>query len=246
LTAAKASDPAHGTATVAADGTFTYTPAAGYSGADSFTYTAGDGVASTPATVSITVSRTPAPAVNRAPVVVDDAFTTPQGTALHGPSLLANDSDPDGNPLTATKATDPSHGTVTVAPDGTFVYTPVSGYIGPDAFSYAASDGAATSVATASIMVTPSLQPPTTTKLTLTLKKLKKLKSGQRRLRASGKGPASVRVKLVVRLGKKKVATRTVKVSKGAWTTVFKLKRTGRYTVVATTGKQKRTARKRL
>jgi hypothetical protein len=66
-------------------------------------------------------------------------------------------------------------------------------------------------------------------------------------MRASGKGPAGARVKLVVSLGKKKVATRTVKVSKGAaWTTIFKLKRTGRYTVVATTGKEKRTARKRL
>jgi VCBS repeat-containing protein len=251
LTAAKASDPAHGTVTVALNGTFSYTPTAGYSGSDSFTYTAGDGVASTPATVSITVTPAPAPPpppVNRAPVVVDDAFTTPQGTALHGSSLLANDSDPDGNALTATKATDPSHGTVTVAPDGTFVYTPVSGYIGPDAFSYAASDGAATSVATASIMVTPSLQPPpAATKLTLKVAKLKRLKSGQRRMRASGKGPAGARVKLVVSLGKKKVATRTVKVSKGAaWTTIFKLKRTGRYTVVATTGKQKRTARKRL
>jgi hypothetical protein len=186
---------------------------------------------------------TPPPAANRAPVVVDDAFTTPQGTALQGPSLLANDSDPDGNPLTATKATDPSHGTVTVAPDGAFVYTPVSGYSGPDAFTYAAGDGAATSVGTASIMVTPSLQPPTATKLTLTLKKLK---GGKRRVRASGKGPAGARVKLVVRRGKKKVATRTVSVSKGRWTTVFKLKRSGRYTVVATTGRQKATARKRL
>jgi hypothetical protein len=179
----------------------------------------------------------------RAPIAVGDSYSVATDAVLNGSSLLANDSDPDGNPLTATKATDPSHGTVTVAPDGTFVYTPVSGYIGPDAFTYAAGDGATKTVGTSSIMVTPSLQPPTTTKLTLTLKKLKGV---QRGLRAAGKGPAGARVKLVVRLGKKKVATRTVKVSKGAWTTVFKLKRGGRYTVVATTGTQKRTVRKRL
>jgi hypothetical protein len=51
------SGPAHGTLTLNADGSFTYTPAAGYSGTDSFTYVANDGFAdSAPGTVTITIT----------------------------------------------------------------------------------------------------------------------------------------------------------------------------------------------
>ena len=63
LTAVRVSGPSHGTLTLNANGSFTYTPTAGYSGPDSFTYTANDGtVASSPATVSLTVQ---APATAR-------------------------------------------------------------------------------------------------------------------------------------------------------------------------------------
>ena len=48
LTVSAATAPAHGTATVNADGTITYTPAANYHGTDSFTYTIGDGTAGRP------------------------------------------------------------------------------------------------------------------------------------------------------------------------------------------------------
>ena len=64
LTAVLVSGPAHGTLTLNADGSFTYTPDANYNGSDSFTYKANDGSAdSNVATVSLTVS-----AVNDAPV----------------------------------------------------------------------------------------------------------------------------------------------------------------------------------
>jgi VCBS repeat-containing protein len=105
LTAELVDGPANGTATVAADGSFTYTPATDFNGTDSFTHRSFDGsLYGDPATVSITV--TP---VNDAPVAVDDSFTiaenervfdgpnpfTVYGITFNHTSLLANDSDID-------------------------------------------------------------------------------------------------------------------------------------------------------
>src|SRR6185312_14330587 len=90
LTAALVAQPAHGTVTLNADGSFSYTPAANYAGTDSFTYKASDGTAdSNVATVAITVS-----AVNDAPVAVDDVATTSEDAAVTG-NVLANDTDAD-------------------------------------------------------------------------------------------------------------------------------------------------------
>ena len=92
--------PAHGTATVNADGTVTYTPAANYHGADSFSYTIGDGNGGTAtATVSVTVT-----AANDGPVAVNDAATTAEDTAATI-AVLTNDTDLDGDTLTVTGVT---------------------------------------------------------------------------------------------------------------------------------------------
>ena len=56
--------------------------------------------------------------------------------------MLANDSDPDGDPLTAVLVTGPAHGTLTLNANGSFTYTPTANYTGPDSFIYRASDGA--------------------------------------------------------------------------------------------------------
>ena len=104
-----ATAPAHGTATVNADGTITYAPAANYHGADSFSYTIGDGNGGTAtATVSVTVTPT-----NDGPVAVDDAATTAEDTAVDV-AVLTNDTDLDGDTLTVSAATAPAHGTATV------------------------------------------------------------------------------------------------------------------------------------
>jgi VCBS repeat-containing protein len=260
LTAAKASDPSHGTVSVNANGTFTYTPAAGYTGPDSFTYTASDAALQDTGTVSITVT-----AVNHAPVTVGDAYSDAQDTVLSGTSVLANDSDPDGDPLTAAKASDPSHGAVTMNADGTFTYTPVAGYSGPDGFTYTASDGTLQTIGTVSIAVTPvaqQQQPPITqqplpdmstpgaqqpqiTKLTIRLKQLKK-RHGKRRLQASGAGPAGAAVRVALRRNGKWIGLRTVKATNGRWRVVFRFKRRGRYRVVATSGQQRASANKRI
>ena len=151
LTAIKLTDPAHGDLTFSADGSYTYVPHANYHGSDSFTYKANDGHAdSNVATVSITVN-----SVNDAPVAGDDADTTAEDTALNGSSVLANDSDVDGDTLTASLVAGPAHSSSFVLrSDGTYSYTPAANYHGSDSFTYKANDGTADSnTATVSIAV---------------------------------------------------------------------------------------------
>ena len=59
--------------------------------------------------------------------------------------MLANDTDPENNSLTASVTTQPTHGTLDFNSNGTFTYTPTQGYTGTDTFKYKASDGTATS-----------------------------------------------------------------------------------------------------
>src|SRR5262249_46391942 len=122
LTAILDSAPAHGTLTFNANGTFTYTPAANFNGTDTFTYHASDGqLSSKLATVTITV--TP---VNDPPVASADTFNATQDTplAIAAPGVLANDTDVEGDSLTAVLVGSTSHGTLTLNADGSFNYMP--------------------------------------------------------------------------------------------------------------------------
>ncbi|MCK1307185.1 MULTISPECIES: DUF4082 domain-containing protein [unclassified Bradyrhizobium] len=96
---------------------------------------------------------------DRPPVAVNDSgFTTTQNTALNIPAsaLLANDSDPDGDPLTITGVSSPANGTATFSAN-TVTFTPTTGYIGPASFTYAISDGrGGTAGASVSLTVTTS------------------------------------------------------------------------------------------
>jgi YD repeat-containing protein len=132
---------AHGTVVINSGVSLTYTPASGYSGADSFTYTISDGQGGTDtATVSVTVS----PAANQPPVAVDDSYdiVTPIGAGSQTATLyvLTNDSDPNGNPLTITALTTPTNYATAVIQSGNRVY--VTGIrIGTTTFNYTISDG---------------------------------------------------------------------------------------------------------
>jgi len=146
--------PAHGSVTL--DGaTATYTPALNFNGTDSFTFKANDGIAdSLLATVTILV--TP---VNDAPVAVDDAYEVDEDgvlTVLAAQGVLANDTDVDNDLLTATLVNGPAHGTLVLAEDGSFVYTPEANFNGTDSFTYKATDGTLESnLATVTITVNP-------------------------------------------------------------------------------------------
>ncbi len=150
--------PAHGTLSLAADGGFTYTPAANYNGSDSFTYRASDGtVNSNTVTVSLTIT-----AVNDAPTVVADAYSTNEDTALNKQPGDVRRARPTTATSRATPSrlilvTQPSHGSVSMFdPDGTFRYTPAANFNGTDTFTYRATDGTTTSApATVTITVTP-------------------------------------------------------------------------------------------
>src|ERR671911_657284 len=139
VTAVVVTGPSHGSLTLNADGSFSYTPAADFAGSDSFSYRASDGsLSSNPVTVTITVTAT-----NDPPTGTADAYTTAEDTVLtaSAPGVLGNDSDPDGDPLTAVLVTGPSHGTLSLNVDGSFSYTPAENFAGSDSFSYRASDG---------------------------------------------------------------------------------------------------------
>lgn len=140
LTATLVTQGTKGTVVLASNGGFTYTPLANANGADTFTYTASDGTR-TSAVTTVTINIAP---VNDAPVAVANSYTVPQNAAFTTTTtngVLANDTDADGNALTATIVTSVTHGTLAFNLNGTFTYTPVLNYSGPDTFSYQASDG---------------------------------------------------------------------------------------------------------
>ena len=139
LSAAVVDGPSHGSLTLSSDGSFTFTPDANYNGSDSFTYKANDGQAdSNVATVSLSVI-----SVNDAPVASDDSYSTDEDTPLtiSEPGVLANDSDVEGDSLASGTIAGPSHGSLSLVADGSFVYTPDSGFSGADSFTYQANDG---------------------------------------------------------------------------------------------------------
>lgn len=150
--------PLHGSVVLDADGTFLYTPDAGYVGLDVFTYLANDGLLGSllPAVVTLNIL----PASNQPPVANNDTFNVAEdsvlnlslGTILDG--VLANDSDAELVPLTAFLVSPPQHGTLTFLPIGTFIYTPNPNFSGTDSFTYQASDLLSLSnIATATINV---------------------------------------------------------------------------------------------
>ena len=129
--------------------TVTYTPDAGFTGSDEFTYTVSDGTDQVTATVMVTVTAAPAPPpVNNPPVAADDMATTDEGESVMI-NVLANDRDADGDSLTITDVTESNHGSVAIADNGaSVIYTPDAGFAGEDEFMYTVSDGEAADTAT--------------------------------------------------------------------------------------------------
>ncbi|RJS04828.1 hypothetical protein XnspCFBP7698_00750 [Xanthomonas sp. CFBP 7698] len=136
LKATIVSAPKHGTLTKNADGTFSYSADCLFTGTDTFTYVVNDGKAnSNIATVTVTVL-----GPNLPPLAFDDVVDVKQnGSVRIDPT--ANDWDINGDDLQAVLVCGPSHGSLSLNPDGTYTYTPDANWYGLDGFTYQAFDG---------------------------------------------------------------------------------------------------------
>jgi hypothetical protein len=93
------------------------------------------------------------PSVLTAPVTVDDSYMVVSNQMVAAPGFLSNDTLNGGiisavNGSTALSGVPTVHGSVTIAPDGSFVYTAVEGYVGSDTFTYVLTSEAGSSTAT--------------------------------------------------------------------------------------------------
>ena len=124
-----------------------YTPGPNFSGPDSLKFKVTDpfGEMAT-ATVNITVKP-----VDDPPIANDDTITTVKNKSATR-NVRANDSDPDGDPLTITAVTQGSNGSVTTNGQ-TVTYTPNKGFTGSDSFTYTISDDNSTDTATVNVRV---------------------------------------------------------------------------------------------
>ena len=132
----------HGTLSLEKDGGFTYVPETGFTGVDSFTYYINDGMAeSNTATVNINIMPEDE---KHAPVAINDKFfkvNSGSELPIPSPGVLANDTDMDGDLLTAEIVRQPVYGSVSLNPNGSFIYIPPKDFVGTDAFTYRADDG---------------------------------------------------------------------------------------------------------
>ncbi|TAG91552.1 MAG: tandem-95 repeat protein, partial [Oscillatoriales cyanobacterium] len=145
LTAKVLSNPSNGKVDFKADGSFSYIPNPGFAGPDNFTYSVSDGVSPSGAVaVNLTVT-------NQPPAGQTDNYTIPHTKVFNqqAPGVLGNDSDPDGDILTAKLLSNPINGKVDFKADGSFSYIPNPGFAGTDNFSYSVSDGVSPSGAVA-------------------------------------------------------------------------------------------------
>lgn len=131
----------NGSLTLNPDGSFTYTPSENYYGDDSFTYEVNDNQASDNISNTVTVDITINP-VNDAPTANDDGYTGYEDTPLiiDAPGILSNDSDADGDAITAHLNIDIPVGNLTLNNDGSLEYIPAENDHGTYEFTYIAKD----------------------------------------------------------------------------------------------------------
>jgi cysteine-rich repeat protein len=134
LAITEVAQPANGVAQIV-DGRVSYTPAANFHGADSFSYTIGDGNGGS-ATAAVEVTVLP---INDAPVAAADAAAVLEDASV-AIDVVANDADVDGDVLAIAAVSPPAHGTVAIVDAHHVLYTPAANFHGADVFSYVVVD----------------------------------------------------------------------------------------------------------
>lgn len=159
LTAELVDDVKNGDLTLYADGSFEYTHDGSETNADSFSYQANDGNNSGNA-VLVNLTITPA---NDLPVATPDTYTYDEGSSNSESAttgVLANDSDPEGDALTAILVEDVSNGFLVLNADGSFDYTHDGSETTSDSFRYKVNDGEDGNTVTVSLTIVPQNDPP--------------------------------------------------------------------------------------
>jgi hypothetical protein len=129
-----------GKITIDANGNYSYTPPLNYNGLDHYTYSVCDNaeyVQCSTGEINITVLP-----INNPPIALADYNATKINTAVSG-NVISNDYDPDGNTITATgvaNATTTNNGKITIFTDGSYSYTPATGFTGTDTYTYTVCD----------------------------------------------------------------------------------------------------------
>lgn len=160
LTTAVATPPQNGTVIINADNTFTYTPNVGFTGTETFTYTACSpcSASETCDAATITIAVTPVGG-SQPPVANNDAAIAELNQAIEI-VVLTNDNDPDNtnSELSVTIAATPTNGTATVTMANSVIYEPNTDFNGTDVFSYTLCDPSGEcSTATITVTVSPPI-----------------------------------------------------------------------------------------
>jgi len=163
-----------GTLSIAANGSYSFTPLPGYTGpVPTATYTISDGTATSTADLTVTVMPGAPDIVNVAPIAQPDTAITGEDQAISG-NVLDNDSDADSDTLTVTEfvvggvtypagstVDVPGQGSLTLNADGSYTFTPLPNFNGPGPeVGYTITDGQATNSATLYIGVIPENDAP--------------------------------------------------------------------------------------
>jgi len=133
---------------------FTYTPNGNFNGSDSFTFYVRENDTTNSGNATVMISVVP---VNDQPVAINDSYSVLMNSVLNvavNNGVLSNDTDIDGDLLSAVLVNNVQHGTLNLSSNGSFTYTPSSSYSGTDTFTYRANDGTTDSaIATVTINV---------------------------------------------------------------------------------------------
>jgi len=142
----------NGTLLLNNDGSFTYTPDAGFLGNDTFVYSYCDGANPNLCDNALVVITVSLPLANQSPHATTDTLSTLEDVPCSG-NVASNDTDTDGPSVIITLVSGPSNGNILLQADGTFTYSPNPDFNGTDTVVYSYCDGGSPNLCDTSFLV---------------------------------------------------------------------------------------------